>query len=321
MDKFSRIHQLHRVFKARRYPVRIAVLASEMECDEKTVKRAINSMRDNYYAPITYITGKGWQYDKTGDSYELPGLWFSTKELLGLASLLQIVDDMQSELLNEELVNISKLVDALLVKQNLPSDLFKNKITILSKQRHSLDNNTLDQISRGLIGNTRIILSYHSYDDSKTQREISPIKLVHYQENWYLDAYCHLRNKLRSFKVSRILNAHSTDTTSKTIAKKERQEHYQSAYGIFSGQAKHIAVLQFYSDAAREAAMQQWHPKQHSEWNDIGYKITIPYNDDRELIQEILKYANNVEVISPEPLKTKIIDIASGVLSMYHDTS
>lgn len=33
---------------------------------------------------------------------------------------------------------------------------------------------------------------------------ISPQRLVHYRDNWYLDAWCHLRNDLRRFSVDAI---------------------------------------------------------------------------------------------------------------------
>lgn len=319
MDKFSRIHQLHRIFKSRKYPVKTKVLEHEMEhCSTKTVKRTIDTMRDFYYAPIIFVQGQGWKYDDPDNIYELPGIWFSTKELLGLASLLQIVDDMQSELLNEELSTISQLIDKLLIKQNLPNTLFKDRITIIPKQHQTLDRHTLDKVSRSLVSTTRLILHYQSYDRQTSKREISPIKLVHYQENWYLDAYCHLRKKLRSFKVSRIIDAFNTQTNSKIIPKAEREQYFTSSYGIFSGQAKHLAVLHFFDNAATDAASQQWHPKQQSQWIDNVYQLKIPYNDDRELIQEILKYADNVRIIAPATLEEKIKQTALKILARYH---
>ncbi|WP_232059093.1 HTH domain-containing protein [Kineobactrum salinum] len=46
MDKFDRFQLLHRQFRSHRHPIPIATLAARLECTEKTVKRAIESMRD-----------------------------------------------------------------------------------------------------------------------------------------------------------------------------------------------------------------------------------------------------------------------------------
>ena len=287
------------------------------ECTEQTARRTIDTMRDYYHAPIVYRQNKGWCYDDPDNQYELPGIWFSTQELLGLASLLKIVDDMQSELLNDELSNISSLIDELLKKHGLPIDLFKQRIRILSNQHQVLSTHTLEQVSASLIEQTRLVIHYQAYSGSKTKREVSPLKLIYYQENWYLDAYCHVRQALRSFKVGRIINAQATQTSIVDINKNEAETHYQSSYGIFSGTAKRTAVLQFYGDTARDVATQVWHPEQLGEWNGAGYLLSIPYNDDRELVQNILKYANNVEVMRPAELKKKIINIATKVVGLY----
>jgi predicted DNA-binding transcriptional regulator YafY len=37
-----------------------------------------------------------------------------------------------------------------------------------------------------------------------TEREVSPQRLVHYRDNWYLDAWCHLREDVRSFSIDAI---------------------------------------------------------------------------------------------------------------------
>lgn len=288
------------------------------DCEEQTAQRTIDAMRDHYYAPIEYDKRtKGWHYDDPDNTYELPGIWFTTKELIGLASLLKIVDDMQSELLNDELSSISVLIDELFKKHHIPSNLFKQHIRLASNKRQNLEPHILQQISVALIKQTRLYLRYQSYEGEQTTREISPIKLIYYQENWYLDAYCHLRKALRSFKVSRVLNAQSTPAKSKQISQADTDAHYQSAYGIFSGQAINNAVLQFYDDVARDVALQEWHPQQQGDWNEHGYLLTVPYNKDTELIQEILKYANDVEVISPAKLRKKIINIASDVTLLY----
>jgi predicted DNA-binding transcriptional regulator YafY len=54
----------------------------------------------------------------------------------------------------------------------------------------------------------RLVIRYRARSNgANSQREISPQRLTHYRDNWYLDAWCHLRDELRSFAVDAISEA------------------------------------------------------------------------------------------------------------------
>lgn len=51
-------------------------------------------------------------------------------------------------------------------------------------------------------------IRYHSRSkDERTERVVSPQRLIYYRDNWYLDAWDHLREALRSFSIDRIRGA------------------------------------------------------------------------------------------------------------------
>ena len=224
---------------------------------------------------------------------------------------------MESGFINDELDPVREHIDKILVARHIAPKAFVNRIKIIASNKQIESSSLFNTVSEAMLAKRQLELNYQGYNGAKTQRTISPQKLIHYQENWYLDCYCHLRNGLRSFKLSRMLSATKLTTKAKQIPQKELNAYFTSSYGMFSGKAKHTARLRFYGDAAREVAMQQWHAQQTREWDGHDYLISFPYNDDRELIRDILKYANNVEVISPAKLKHKIQNIAKNVLGMY----
>ena len=49
---------------------------------------------------------------------------------------------------------------------------------------------------------TSCISYYTRTSDAHTDREVSPQRIVFYRGNWYLDAWCHLRQDLRSCRSS-----------------------------------------------------------------------------------------------------------------------
>lgn len=319
MDKFDRIQQLHRIFSSRRTPVPLSTLAESLECSEKTAQRAIDTLRDHTHAPLEYDRElKGWYYNLKGnDKFELPGLWLTAAEIQGLAMVMAISKSMDLMLFEEETDVIRESVESLLRSRKVEPDAFAEKVHFLPRNRLPNAARTFQKITEALLQNKRLQLSYGDYHDRKTQREVSPLKLVQYQDNWYLDAWCHLRQELRQFMLARIDRVERLNATAKEIDLDQQQAFYASSYGIFTGSPKHTAKLKFEGAAAREAASYQWHPKQTSEWQGKDYLLTIPYNDDRELIRTLLGFGNQLTVLAPATLKKKLLTKAKQIVTNY----
>jgi predicted DNA-binding transcriptional regulator YafY len=136
---------------------------------------------------------------------------------------------------------------------------------------------------------------------------VSPQRLVHYRDNWYLDAWCHLRDALRSFAVDAIGGAELLDHNAKAVAGKMLDKELGTSYGIFAGSRTQIAVLRFTPECARWVAKEVWHPRQDSELDEEGFLVLrIPYSGDTELVMDILQYGPDVEVIGPGSLRDKV---------------
>ena len=319
MDKFDRIQQLHRIFAGRSVPITVRELSEKLECSEKTVKRSLDTLRDYSQAPLEYnSSARGWRYNPSEkDRFELPGLWLTTEEIHSLAIMLQLLQRMDEQLLSTDLLPIEKAIDQLLTSRKVNPARFKQHIRYLPKTRCQTKGKTLSTVSSSLLDAVRLQLKYLDYKGRLTERQVSPLKLVHYQENWYLDAWCHLRNELRSFMVARIESAMKLDTPSINVDEEQQQAHFSSSYGIFAGKAKHIAKLKFMGTTATEAASYQWHPEQSSEWQGASYFLKIPFNDDRELVRTLLAYGDGVEILAPATLRKKLLTKAKQIVTMY----
>ncbi|MFT7388762.1 MAG: proteasome accessory factor C [Candidatus Endobugula sp.] len=320
MDKFDKIQQLHRLLINHRFPIPIRSIAEELECTKATAKKAIDTLRDYLHAPLYYDEhSKGWQYDKHADTFELPGLWLTSKELHGLATILHTLDTIGEGLLGNEIAVVQQQVEKLLKAKGIKVDSFIGSIKYLSMNKRPIISQFFSTVVDALVHQKQLFIRYNDYLGRVSQRTISPQYLIHYQENWYLDAWCHKRKGLRSFMLSRITYVMKQDDNACIISVEECQQHYQTSYGIFAGKPKHLAILQFYPPVTNEVASIQWHPDQQTEWQGDNYLITIPYNDDRELVRDILKYGNHVEVIQPAALKHKIKNIAQSVAGLYRE--
>jgi proteasome accessory factor C len=153
---------------------------------------------------------------------------------------------------------------------------------------------------------------------TQTDRTISPQQLIYYRDNWYIAAYCHYRHELRVFAIDNISSAQILEQHAVPINPEQVEQFLTSSYGIFSGIAQHLAVLEFSKSRAKWVADECWHPKQQGQWLDNGnYQLSIPFNDSRELIMDILKHGAEVEVKAPEFLQEAVIKQIAAMQKMY----
>ena len=155
-------------------------------------------------------------------------------------------------------------------------------------------------------------------NDRGREREVSPQRLVHYRDNWYLDGWCHLSKGLRTFSIDRISEVKILERKSRDVSEKALHRELAGGYGIFSGKADKRAKLRFSPRQARWVASENWHPKQSGKFEKGGYYLLeLPYSNDTELVMDILKYGSGVEVISPSTLRSTVKRQLKAAVAQY----
>lgn len=303
MDKLDRIQQLHRLFSSRRYPVSLATIAEKLECSQRQARRLIDTLRDETRAPLVYDRArKGWWYAGS-DEVQLPGLWFTGEELRSLGLFLELSKKLGNQLLSVELEPIRKCLYGLLKARGIEPAIFEDKVRILPIGNRQSGSEILTSVSQGLLQNQRLQTQYRDYQGKLTNRSISPQHLVYYRDNWYLDAWCHLRNDLRTFSVARIVTVEVLKQPAIRVETELLEKQLASSYGIFSGEGTHKAILRFLPAVAREVSTQYWHPGQQGQWDGDDYLLTFPYSEDKELVLDLLRYTPHVYVEGPAKLR------------------
>ncbi|HIM71245.1 MAG TPA: WYL domain-containing protein, partial [Gammaproteobacteria bacterium] len=153
----------------------------------------------------------------------------------------------------------------------------------------------------------------------RTRRVVSPQRLAHYRDNWYLDSWCHLRKDLRSFAVDAIEAAELLpDDHAKDVSETKLDRVLGTGYGIFSGEHARNAVLRFSPSAARWVSQEQWHSRQEGCFDEAGYyQLTVPYTNATELVMDILRHGPNVEVLQPISLRQHVEDQLAETTRLY----
>ncbi len=310
MDKYDRIFQLHRILAARRTPVGQAELLERLECSRATLYRLVSFLRDGLEAPIHHDREAGYSYRPLPDGrpWELPGLWFSAAELQALLTFRQLFANLGGGLLEEHLAPLGARLERLIADRRLSLDEAPRRIRLLGNAARP-PGPAFQAVAAAVLQRQRLAFHYHSRSrDQHTGREVSPQRLAHYRETWYLDAWDHGRLALRTFAVDRISRVRALSGPVRTLRDDELDTHLASAYGIFGGKANRIAVLRFSATRARWVADERWHPDQSGQYlTDGRYELRVPYRDARELVMEIMRHGPEVEVVEPDSLRREVI--------------
>ena len=321
MDRLDRIYKLDKILRISRHPVTRDTIMDQLDCSRATFTRILDDLRGYMNAPVVYDRKyRGYRYeDNGGKSFELPGLWFNSSELYALLTCSQLIGSLQPGLLDESLSPLKERIDKIFQVQGLSTSEVERRIRFLRIGFHDPGEGIFQKVAEGTLRRRRLSIVYHGRaQDQDQEREVSPQRLSYYRDNWYLDAHCHLRGALRLFALDRIVKITVTEKKAMSIADKDLDDYYGTAYGIFTGPPKFIAKLRFNPSVAKWVARERWHPRQNGQTTSDGsYELEIPYSNSLELVMDILRYGSDVEVLAPVELRKEIIEKIKKAMGKY----
>ena len=321
MDRTERFYKIDQLLQGGR-SIAFVKLMEGLGISRAQLKRDLAYMRDRLNAPIEYDREtNGYRFGKplSGPRYGLPGLWFSPAEIHALLSMQHLLENLQPGLLTPHVKPLLARFSAILGSSSYPSEEVVKRVRLLRLAARELKQERFALVAQATLGRRRLrIRHYNRMEERKTERTISPQRLVHYRDNWYVDSWCHLRQDLRSFSIDAIQAAELLEDRAKEVAKADLDDYLKSGYGIFAGKKVAWATLKFSPLAARWVSVQTWHSKQKASFNDDGsYLLSIPYSNDRELVMDILKFGPEVEVLEPETLRKQVGEQLASASKLY----
>jgi predicted DNA-binding transcriptional regulator YafY len=313
MGQTERIYQIKRWLDAGQCLTR-QTLMTRLEVSLATVKRDIAHLRDRLNAPVLFDRERsGWYLDKAAAPLdaprELPGLWLREDEIHALRTMQHLLADIDTGgLLAPHIAPLKKRLTKMLdTGVGAPAD-FARRIRVHAVGARAMNLPHFQAVGHALLLRQRLRIDYHGRArDQRQAREVSPQRLNHYRGNWYLDAWCHLRQALRSFSVDAMHAVQTLQAPAIDVPDAELDDFFGGGYGIFSGHAGQRARLRFSAARARWVASERWHPEQQGRFDDEGrWVLDLPYADPRELVMDILRHVPDVEVLWPEELAQEV---------------
>ena len=320
MAEIDRYYAYQSLFSGRKAVPKMEFL-KKLEISSATFKRDLTMLRDRLNTPIIFDRDLGGYRLENPEAFEqLPGLWFSQEEALALMTIQSMISQLEPGLLGPKLKPLQTRLNKILETQGADANILAQRIRVVHAGKRRLPLKSFELIAKATVDRKQIeIVHLNRQTGESVKRIISPQQLIHYRDNWYVDAWCHLRGGIRSFSIDAIESSMLLDKAAKDIDRDQLRKQMESGYGIFGGQAKAWAELKFTPERARWVQHEEWHPDQKGTLHPDGsYTLEVPYSDERELLGDILRIGSDVKVIAPGSLIKQIKDASQKIQKQYN---
>ncbi|MEO3690462.1 helix-turn-helix transcriptional regulator [Roseateles paludis] len=312
MDRTERFYKIEHLIRLRG-SVSFAELIATLEVSPATLKRDLQYLRDRMGAPIEYdASSNGYRFGQQwrGAAHELPGVWFNEAELHALLTMQHMLASLDDGgVVGRHLQPMFDKITRMLGVDADEARELTRRVKLIATARRRLQSDCFETVGSAVVQRKRLRIRYRKAGSKEaanrvSEREVSPQRLVHHRNAWYLDAWCHASDGFRRFALDGIETAELLDQAAKPIALKTLEAELDRGYGIFAGGTPQQAELLFSAEAAAYVAREEWHPAQTTEALPDGrLRLSLPYVDDRELLMDLLRHAGQVEVLAPAALR------------------
>jgi predicted DNA-binding transcriptional regulator YafY len=325
MSKTDRVYKIEMLIRSRGH-LSFKDLLDELEVSPATLKRDLEFLRDRLGAPIEYdrdLNAYRFGADYRGHRHELPGLWFNERELYSLLMAHQLLSELDSEgVISRHLHPMLERIHQMLGSTDADATLLMRRVKIVSPAKRPVPGPFFERVAEALLQRRRLHMRYLTRGRrAVSERDVSPQRLVHYRSTWYLDAWCHQRERLLRFALDAIESAQVLEDKAREIPMRQVQAEMDAGYGIYAGSQPSWALLRFDVQAAQWASREHWHPQQQGRWlgepGHSAWELRLPYVDETELVMDVLRQGPEVQVIEPPLLRERVRQRHAAAAALY----
>ena len=226
MTKTARVYKIEMLIRNRGH-VSFQALLDELEVSPATLMRDLDYLKDQLGAPIVYdrfLNGYKFGEEYRGQRHELPGLWFNERELYSLLMAHQLLSGLDSDgVISRHLQPLLDRIHQMLGTSEADTKALLKRVKIIGAAKRPVPSQFFELVGEALLKRKRLHLRYLTRGRGEvSERDVSPQRLVHYRNTWYLDGWCHTRERLLRFALDAVEHAVTLDVRAKDVSLSKR---------------------------------------------------------------------------------------------------
>lgn len=314
----ERMMQIHQAIQGGDYPT-ATTLAAHLEVSTKSIHRDLEFMRDRLELPLAYDEIRhGWYY--TEDVAGFPTLQITEGELFALLVAEKALQQYRGTHFERPLVSAFKKMAASLpdtISLNLAE--WERTISFRTSAEPLLNLEVFDRLAKATTQHRQLKIRYRKPGGKPAEeRVIDPYHLANINGEWYLFAYDHLRNDLRTFVPSRMESVEHTGKKFERPARFSLENRLRNSFSVQSGTGDYLVVIRFSPAVADYIREKKWHPSQFlKNLSDGGVELRLSLSSLNEVERWILSWGGDATVQGPAELKARIRRAADRLVAQH----
>ena len=307
--------QIHQAIQAGGYP-NASTLASQLEVCTKSVNRDLEFMRDRLDLPIQYDGSRfGYFYSEPVSAF--PTLHITEGELFALVVAERALQQYRGTNFEKPLLSALRKME-----QSLPDTIslslsdVEQTISFRTSSEPILDLQIFDTLAKATTARRQLEITYRKPGHQQAeQRVVDPYHLANINGEWFLFAYDHLRDDLRTFVPARIKTIRPTGKTFERRKKFSLEERLRGSFGVQSGKGEFDVVIRFHERVADYIREKKWHESQQlRELKAGGVELRLKLSSLAEVGRWVLSWGGDAVVVRPDELAQSVRQAAQRVL-------
>jgi predicted DNA-binding transcriptional regulator YafY len=295
--------------------VRAEDIAARFEISVRTVYRDLDALGEAGI-PIVAEAGVGYSLVK---GYHLPPIMFTVEEASALSLGGKLVEHLTDASLRKQMESaLLKIRSVLPLDRRDYLDRLERSTAVVSSVNGPLprlSSEALIPVQRALAERRVLAMDYQGIQRPEvTRRDVEPLGLVYYADNWHLIGYCRLRRGVRDFRTDRIrqvqvrdelFSGHDDFSLKRYLEAAAQEDKFETA------------LVQFAPDAI-DRVRREWSCRLVEEKAVAdGVVVTLLAYSLEWLTPWILSFGSLAQVVAPHKLSQLVANEANKVASKY----
>lgn len=312
--------------------VTIDEMKEKLERPRRAIERLMEVIREKYGERLYYInhdtdTKKHWIIKKDNESYFINLSEIEMQRLKKFSN--SIKNDAERKNITEILNKINILNTGKNNKRNIDILLEAQGYAVRQYAESDLNQKFMEKLAYAIQSMQKIKLKYKDFKGYESEPVLEPygIKIA---DKHYLIAGINIKEKenfsdindyFRQFLTYKISRIEDIEVLEGEYFDRDEgfdiQEYCNRSFGVYTGEVEEI-VINFLPAVAGYVSNYRFHPTQKGKFNDDGsYTLTFNASGHYEIITELLKWREGVNIIKPLSLKEEYKET---VRLMYENT-
>lgn len=201
MNRIDRLIAMLATLQSKKF-VTADFIADKYEISIRTVYRDLKALGE-IGVPIAFEDGHGYSILH---GFFLPPILLTSEEANALILISSLSEKFADKTTKKHIENaLNKIKAVLRTTDKGKADNLQSQIKIYNPPSKEEPTDFLTEIQNSITNMTKLEIEYINNSSEQSKREIEPIGLTFYSNQWHLIAWCWKRNAYRDFKVNQLI--------------------------------------------------------------------------------------------------------------------